>query len=194
MNVKRKFLTVILTMVFALGLVSSCQENDVPITTGQNPETDNIAMVDGVLKFDDHVHFQQTIDQFYESNLDMISLQPDIKGFKSLQSNYQELLDKIATIEDEAEFRRIIQENSDVLHIVERDGEQELVCVSESDILSSFFNKEGFLMIGDSVFKATYDYWLATTISKIDLLRMTGISSRLVSDTDIKVIPIIKRD
>jgi hypothetical protein len=131
----------------------------------------NIRVSDGILVFNSNEDYKKFYDLTQNWNDEKIKMWEDQIGFRSLKTNLYLINTQLNAITDELEFYNAIKQNSKYIEIVNRFGDQYVMPKISCPNYQQLINKDGLLIINQSVYKVIEDFIIISNIGNIELLR-----------------------
>lgn len=171
-----------LALIVLIGclVLTSCQKEN--LTTADASEFEHFTLKEGRLAFTDKAAYDRVKASLYANQEGIKEWEASLPGFVSLRTQFDHLLEKEKTyLMQNAEHHNyhyaIVQEKDDA------SMERTII----NDVLATMVNKDGFLQIGNTVYRFTYDQFYTTDVANIELLKHQQINS---TNSNIVVTPI----
>lgn len=176
----KKLLYLALFAVIGITVLVSCEKED--LATQNSIEFDGFSFVDGRLAFDNDASFRKTLDELYLSQDELDNWENGITGYTSMRSQFEEMTD-----EDAEKLVGKIEENKFIFTLLEEaNGDLSMERNLYNDVLATLVNFDGYLQIGDKVYRFTYSHYYSVDVNDMELLKAEEFGNPKVSKTEIK--------
>lgn len=172
---KKQILFLILSIILGGTVLISCEKETLPLQNSiKNFEYDQFSVVDERLVFEDEVAFRKTLDDLYLSQEKLDVWENGIADYTSMRTYFETL----AEIDSEDLMNNLQEYMFTFTLIEEEDGMKSMERNIYNDVIATLINKDGFMQIGKTVYRFTYDYFYSTDVSNISLLTSKSIDPR----------------
>lgn len=176
----KKLLYLVLFAATGIAVLVSCEKED--LVTQNAIEFDGFSLIEGRLAFDNDVSFSKTLDELYLSQGELDKWEKGITGYISMRTQFENMTDEYAE-----ELMGKMEENKYVFTLLEEEnGDLSMERNLYNDVLATLVDHNGYLQVGDKVYRFTYTHYYSVDVNDIELLKAEEFSNPKVSATEIK--------
>lgn len=168
------------SVVLGITLLFSCKKED--IANQQVVKYDGFSLIEGRLAFDSEASFNEIMAWLYLSQDSLDKWEMQIPRYISMRTRFE----KFAKEDAEELIGKLEEYKFNFTLIGEGGGELSMERNLYNDVLATVVNQDGYLQIGNTVYRFIYTHYYSGDISDIDLLNAEDFSNPKVTATKIK--------